>query len=431
MSYKNIATLTSAQQAAGVTGVAGVKSDGSLIGPSGSPVSGGGTMAALRSTLFSGARDFWIMVGDSHTVGAGASNASTTAFAPSAMQVIGSARVIGYSNAGVAGNKTADVVTRLSAIVATAQAAGATRVNLLIGTNDASVPVSLFGAGGFAENYALIVTTLQAAGLSVQVCTVPPRSSTAAASVHKTIDQYNLWLRWFAAKNNLALAEIHAALVDTATGYLASANDSGDGTHMSDAGHIKAALAVGAAANAKLRPPGLLPLVDGTSAGWGLVPRPDAPNTTGWAINYGAAGFVSLATSAAVGADLPYGNWITATVAAASGAGAAGYGLSISSGFAVGDKMLFVAKVKDSSGVNSRVNVEIRNQSNTPVSYVFAPYQSGYSGEIASVFAVPAGTTTLKPSLSFSWANADSFAVSIGNFQLLNLTAMGLDSLVF
>jgi len=81
MSYKNIATLTSAQQAAGVTGVAGVKSDGSLIGPSGAPVSGAwgaipypaGVAAqargqnALQATALSASRpvDF-VMFGDSN-----------------------------------------------------------------------------------------------------------------------------------------------------------------------------------------------------------------------------------------------------------------------------------------------------------------------------------------------------------------------------
>jgi len=65
MSYKNIATLTSAQQAAGVTGVAGVKSDGSLIGPSGAPVSAGGIKRAELSTVRA--------AGNSYDAGAGAS----------------------------------------------------------------------------------------------------------------------------------------------------------------------------------------------------------------------------------------------------------------------------------------------------------------------------------------------------------------------
>ena len=98
--------------------------------------------------------------------------------------------------------------------------------------------------GNVLADVKTIHSTLRAAGLHTVAVTIPP--STAAGL--DAVSWFNAGLKQYAAANDIPIADVHAAVVDTATGAYASAYN-GDGVHPSQAGDLVFGQAIGAVLN--------------------------------------------------------------------------------------------------------------------------------------------------------------------------------------
>lgn len=95
---------------------------------------------------------------------------------------------------------------------------------VLAGTNsEATTALSITELG-------LIYGELEAAGIHPILCTIPPRGQATYES------DLNMWIRRYARDHGHVLVDFHTALVDSTTGALAAAYDSGDGIHPNAAG---------------------------------------------------------------------------------------------------------------------------------------------------------------------------------------------------
>lgn len=246
----------------------------------------------------------WVFMGDSITAGSSSSTIyyQYTAIAP---QIAGRAIQMVY-NAGVPGNNSTQMLARFGADVL---AKPGDTVHILCGTNDAgqAVPIATYAA-----NMKAMVSQAQAAGWAVILGTAPPRGSGVTAAVKLATYTQNLWLKRYAAAQNIPLVDYCAALVDTTSGLYLAANDSGDGVHPTDAGHYAMATALAstvAAVNAGTYslpglvitagdPCNLLPMPGGQLMG---TNAPGATDTgaSGW-YHSGTATFAVLANSAGI-----------------------------------------------------------------------------------------------------------------------------------
>lgn len=363
--------------------------------------------------------------GDSITNGSASTNAGVSAFRTLEPLFLGSGIVGNALNLAVAGRTSAQTLAALPAALA---GTGATIYRLMIGTNDAGNGVPL---ATFMANVQAIVAYAKNQGCKVAVSTVPPRGAGAGAAIQKLIDQYNLWLRaWVPAVGTLL--DGHLALVDFATGYMKAAYDSGDGIHPNDAGHRNIA-DVGTPALAGIVRGPINRMVDAISNGWGLIADPMHNTAAGWNVLASFQAAVVNTLQPAVNGDLAAGQWYQAAIAAAAAAANTTIGKAFA-GWAVGDKLLAMACLKDSA--NNGFSARILNQNSTGVAFlgngngIAANANTTPSQKSAVVFAVPAGTTSLSLAFTFGWNQGDTKSVSIGNPQVFNLTQMGLDALI-
>lgn len=354
-------------------------------------------------------------VGDSITAGTGSTGATTTAFVAMVPKIAGMNLVSSQStNAGVAGNKSSDVLARMSTVLA----ASPDFVYLQIGTNDASNAVSL---ATFQTNIIAIKALCDAAGVPLVMGTVPPRASSAGTTIRDAIRSYNLWLRLWASRAGVRLAETFAALVDGTTGYLSASFDS-DATHPNDAGHLAMAVAVSAALTAAV-PAQAWPV---STKGTGLISDPlMAANPGGFSAGTNSA--ISLVAASA--GDVPYGQWKRATTTNGTGSvvfqGVMNY--AITTGFTTGDVLMLAAYVRAST-VTALNKVQIQNQSLTVRNILLQSPPSATPGPILRTFTVLAGDTTLYVNLIGAVPASSSMTFDIGAFDVFNLTTLGLAS---
>lgn len=393
----------------------------------GSGAIGGGVVvssAAVQQTSPYG-REVIAYDGDSITNGSSASNAGVSSFRVLEPLFLGSGVVASAPNIAVAGRASADTLAALPASLAPL---GATIYRLQIGTNDASQGVPI---GTYIANLKAIVSIAKSYGCKVVISTVPPRGSSAGVAVQKLIDQYNFWLRaWVPAIGYLI--DAHAALVDFSTGYLKAAYDSGDGTHPPDAGHRSIADAGYPVLSGIVRAP-INRMVDAVSNGWGLIADPMNTTTSGWNVLASFQAAVVNSLQPAVSGDLAVGQWYQSAITSAASSANTTIGKSIT-GWSVGDKLLVMTCLKDSTG--NVPSAKVIDQSSVGVAFlgngngIAANGNTAASQKSASIFTVPASTTGLNLVYTFSWNSSDTKSVSIGNPQVFNLTQMGLAGIV-
>lgn len=389
----------------------------------------------------------WGFLGDSITNGSTAGNFSYSYSSQAVLMVGGMVARPDSIEAGTAGETTAQMLARLPALLAS----GVQALVLLGGTNDANQAVSLTT---FRTNVTAIVTAAKAAGIPVVLCTVPPRPTSVAVATRTLIDGYNDWLRSVAPSFSCELADAYAVLVDTTTGGMLAAYDSGDAIHPNGPGHRRIAVEV---ARAMRRAAGLTetskvgivrtvsptnlitdPLVVGGTvrpAGWF-----EQPGGTGTAPTYSLVSDTS--------GVLPAGRWAEMDFdATASGGSRKLSSNAVTTGYAAGDKLLLCAhiQVEDVSGtwmtdvnaltaavrlylVNGGTGVPIP-PGNTLVANYGVPSQANPAvyniGPVAMPFTVPAGVTTLNVWMDVQLPTGKRVKARIGCTGLINLTARG------
>ena len=134
------------------------------------------------------------------------------------------------ADAGVGGNTSTQLLARYDAdVIARAPKV----VHILIGTNDASGSATVATLAG---NIREMVRRNRVIGARTILGLVPPSSAGSPANRKALIVAYNQWIARYGLTERILVVDYYGPLVDTATGGLASAYDSGDGVHPNDAG---------------------------------------------------------------------------------------------------------------------------------------------------------------------------------------------------
>ena len=386
------------------------------------------TSPTVRSSALGGGR-LWVFAGDSITNGASSSNITVDSYRVLTCNFVGSHKVSPTSiNAGVPGDRSDQLLNRLSSIMAL----GPEAAFVLIGTNDANQLVPLTT---FQNNIMTIASRIKSYGIPLVIGTVPPRDSATSAAIHLLIAQYNIWLRLWAPRNGIKLVDVNAALTDKTTGYFSATYANADGIHPNDAGHIEIAKALTSAINEMIMDQPWP--VNGPQPGVGMLTNPlmTGSPATSWAINAGIGSGIAGVQGVSPASDgLPYGQWSTLTMDGTTTAGSR-YLLAPATGFAANDKILICGYIKSSDTSGTGLSINVLNSS-TGVPVVPAPVttlKTGLPGPIMKTFTIPAsppGASNLRIGIGQSVSVGQNITAYVGAMQAYNLTQLGLDSLV-
>lgn len=326
-------------------------------------------------------------------------------------------------NAGIAGNTSAQMLTRFDTDVTPYTPSV---VLVMAGTNDVSTAVSAGGAtpdatviATYRANMAAIVAKCHAIGATPVILTIPPNDTNAR---HALIAILNQWLAEWCRTSRLTLIDAHSALVGTANGDYA--DTAGDGTHPTQAAHVKLAGVVSAALT-PLFPASPSPcatyedpatnliiggLMGGTPSGYGL-PAP-------W---YYYGGPVAGVTFSTVTDALVPGKMLRIAAAGTAAAGQASK--SHTTGFAIGDTVEVSAIVTKVANCVARFSLYFTDSSPARqwVTVLDTPALTRYVVSVRGV--VPAGTTALNVIMAL---DAGTGSADFGTVTLRNLTALGL-----
>lgn len=153
-------------------------------------------------------------------------------------------RMLPVRNAGIGGQSSGTILARIDGELAAYPEVGTWLLSM--GANDALVtgePLAVTQA-----NITAAVQKIRRARRQVVLMTLPPVGSTHRAQYGKI----NAWLRYFAAKNGIPLADVNSVLTDPSTAGFLSGYDVGDGVHPTAAGMRACAPTVVAAFNSVL-----------------------------------------------------------------------------------------------------------------------------------------------------------------------------------
>ena len=242
-------------------------------------------------------------------------------------------------NGAVAGDDTSEALPRFDANVAAWEP---TIVPIQFGINDAVTGLSL---ATYAANIESMVGLVRGIGAAPWLCTVSGNFNTGP--IQQRIATYNQWLAQFAAAEGIPLINTAKVMTDPATGKIPTAYDL-DGTHQNEAGAKAIGRLIADAAKAHL-PPWTPPLpvsnttdsLNAVTNGLFLTSTSGVP--TGWA----NTGGIPTITPGAVG---DVGNWARLTD---NGVAVSNIRCDFSpSGFAPGDRVRFVGRVRQVSGTS-------------------------------------------------------------------------------
>ena len=387
----------------------------------------------------------WGFLGDSITNGSNAANFSY-AFASQAVGMAGAlyARPDSFA-AGVPGNTSAQMLARMDAFLAN----NPEGIVILAGTNDASQGVSI---DTYISNMRQIITRAKSAGCAVIICTVPPKSSSATATVQGAIIAQNMWIRTVTPSLGCEVAHTYSGLVDTTTGYLKASYDSGDGTHPNGLGHIVLGQKV-AEAMKRIRPLTGYAIVNSTTpVGAGnLITDPlslaGSTKPSGWFEQPGGTGSVptySLVNDAS--GALVAGKWAQMDFDA-SGANTGGLRTLASPTLntAVGDLVALTVRIQiedvsgdwvNNVGANTAgVSAILVNQSGVTVpgfsglqrnAGIKSPTTGFYDiGPVFFPVTIPSGTTSVNFWGRVTVPTGSRYKVRFGELGVINLTAQG------
>jgi lysophospholipase L1-like esterase len=366
----------------------------------------------------------WIPFGDSLTSsqGGGAPDMGWTVQAT----MLSDGQFVEYRNAGIVGNNASDLRARLQADVL---AYSPNLVTLWVGTNDVTQSRTF---DAYKADVQALVTALKGAGITPVLFTIPPRADN---SKYATIGAWNLWLKTYAQEQRVSLVDAYAVLVNPATGAYKAGFDSGDGIHISMAGHNAVAqefvsrIAGRVPAGGVLRPRYTADENNLLTNGLLLTNVDASPSIPdGWLRSGGTAGVTETIVQ-----DADFYGGTAWEVACVNPTSPPQFLQSTKSDWSVGDVLLFVlkAKVVSSSGVGAakglRVNANFFGAS-SPTSIVGRYLQlPGLKGIITKRFTVPAGTTgPVQVACIFDVDATASATYRVGEFAVYNLTRLGL-----
>ena len=294
--------------------------------------------------------DIWAACGDSITNGSSAVNFRYSWF-PKLVNAFGGLIRNDSLECGVSGTTSAYAA---NTTVPAAIAAGAKKFILAVGMND-SADGNAISSADYMANIASCYRQIAAIGGLLFVVTPTPRGSGAAAQGR--LRGYRKALIANREKYGYYLIDGFAALLDTATGYLAASFDSGDGVHPNDAGHEKLFQVVAQEVNRvysaiSSRSFGIVVAGDADSA----IVNGTFPNASNWYEQPGGSGATATQSLVAdTSGRLTNGQWLQRVV---TGASSRTLATSMSATFADGDVLLLAAKIQieDTSG-NWETNV--------------------------------------------------------------------------
>ncbi len=295
------------------------------------------------------------------------------------------------------------------------------------------------GPGTFAysqANVLSIITQLLRVGITPVLVSVLPYDTTPAYAA--VIDKLNAWGAEYAARNGLIYINTHRAVVDPATGlYLAACTT--DGTHLTRVGARLVGQAVATAMSAIL-PPAPIFLSDySVGARFNLIPGGNFQidtNADGVADGWTAGGTTTTGsiTPSLVAMTAPdvgkWQQWVMASLVSAFRSYTTA-NVNVGSGFAVGDRLAFSARLQ-TSGCEAGTNTSfVRVNFNGAGTYWSPFYQTQIDiadGTLYYEGVVPVGTTSINIATIFNGNNgagAGSGTVRLGNVSLINLTELG------
>ena len=400
-------------------------------------------LSVVGAKLSPGVR--WAFFGDSITNASSASNSIYAFPFQSMLMVGGTVARLDSIEAGTPSDTSALLATRVATTFTNYPDVRGSVV--MVGMNDSSTPVS---PTTFGANLTSIIVECRKHG-PVIVCTVTPRASSATAAQRNAIVAYNMWIKMYAPELGYEVADTHSAVVDTTTGYLAAAKDSGDGLHPNDTGHQSLAVEVAKAMKrvvGRSTAYGLLTSVfdttallttDPLSAGGGTKPTGwfEQPGGTGTAPTYS---LVADTTSV-----LPVGKWAQMDFDAVAG-GIRRLAVTCNANEATGDVLAAIAhiQIEDISGTwvadniaaTASVTLMITNAAGASISSPMSRC-SGIPSATAGIYdigpcffpiTVPTGTGLPNLWCNVTLPTGKHVKVRFGCVGIVNLTTLGLNT---
>lgn len=358
-------------------------------------------------------------------------------------QAISGFRAYCGAYAGVGGNVTSQMLGRLNADIITPLAAYAGRDRYCLvmgGVNDSVNDADIIAAA--TDNLTQIYNELIAAGITPIACTITPTTSASTAQRQANWIGINDWLRTYCPANGIALCDNIAACLDgsyppagTPTWKMGYTHD---GVHPTAAGGVAIAKTIATTLQT------LLPAVPHFDAGTadfaGSILDNHAMTGTGGTLGSGGSGVVADYWQVANGvaskvarSDSVSGEWQVLAIGAASVRLNPATGIDLSSGFAVGNKIVGQAEVycvddwdtitqlnlvlefRDGSGAIDALTF-LANDPNTGTIPNPAPNGSITLRTVPTV--VPAGTTTIRTYVYFVGASG---TIRVGRYELLKI----------
>jgi len=330
-------------------------------------------------------------------------------FAQSAVQSRSAIRYLG--NAGIAGDTTANIVTRLNSDVI------------------AKNPDKVFIAAGFADigaglqpsavtaNISRIVNVLKTANILPILCSIPPVPGFVAQS-----NLYNLQLRKLADQQGLVFVDLAGTLVDPTTGLIAAAYGTDTSNLTAPASRLLSAAVISATTNLFDQTPPWTPLSDGD--GINLITDPLFQKVPSRWTARTVSGSVPLGV--VIGTDSTIGGLAASLTKSDRASVNSLQGVAITSGFRPGDRIAFTGRIKTAGNEAGGLALDAGLQYSPGVG-VFYPmfhWQADIrDGQWYAETVVPDGVTSIVP---FFQLNQGTGTVAIGQIGLINLTALGL-----
>lgn len=323
--------------------------------------------------------------GDSITEGAGASAAGKR-WVSQVLKFLG-ARVSQHSvNAGVGGEKSADVLARVDDILADSPGL----LFVMVGTNDAGWAVPL---ATYQQNITDIAAAADAAGVAVAFGLVPPRGDAA-----ELVATYNLWLPSWCHRRGILCVDTFSPLADG--GALAALCDNGDGVHPNDAGHLAIATAIAEALESRLPLPAL-------PIGGGITSGP-------WVHTAGPAGSLSTVDG-----------YTRITVVTGLSTYSLPFGVE-GTDWGEGDLLLVVMRARGSSAVALN-KIQLQDGSAPAGAIIESGFPTATPGPLLRTVTVPAVAGTLRLGVNVDARSGSVWVDVIAD--VYNLTRMGLEDL--
>lgn len=333
------------------------------------------------------------------------------------------------ANMGVNGETSTEILARFDADVIN-QSPRWDKVAINAGTND--------DKSGTMEttrtNIAAMVRRAKAAGIEPILTTLTPNDG--RTSDQKTAVQYlNNWVTYYGGMNGIPVLDLWSPAVDVANSDYWRSGYSDDTLHPNQTG----ALALGSAVAtrfAALFPPVTFPFHTLSAQGANLIQNGCFVGDTNadgvantWSIGGNGSGTAATSLEAADKSEA-HGNWQVLEMSGTAGSRDI-TGATISTGFSVGDRMVYAGKIKTSGFVagGSYVLASVVCTGASPGT-LYALYNVSLDLtliEFAVEFTVPASTTALAPRIS-SYAVSGSGGqgtLKAAQLTLLNLTTMG------